>query len=369
MSTSEPAGRTRPLREFARRTVWLLAVVLAGLEVFSGLPASARAVEDMSGRVVEVPSYVARVACLEVLCYQRMFMLGEQARIALMYDTAPPWMAATNPQVGAIPRTVGDANIEELLARKVDVALLLYDAERVLPKLSAVGIPALISQPFGRPAASEEAFIAETMRAVRLFGQVLGGDAEAQAAAWCDYFETRIRRVLARTKDLPPSQRPRLYYARGPLALNTQGGGSYTYWSGVIAGATLIGSASPLAGSGTMAMEDILRWDPQLVLVGRHYPLALVRNDPRWAGVAAVRDGRVLPMPDGVFYWDGGPEGALLLTEFIAKLLHPDRFADLDMRAEVQAYYARFYRTHLDDAAADRLLRGEPPVMSSPERR
>jgi len=42
----------------------------------------------------------------------------------------------------------------------------------------------------------------------------------------------------------------------------------------------------------------------------------------------------VLPMPDGVFYWDGGPEGALLLTEFIAKLLHPDRFADLDMRAE-----------------------------------
>jgi iron complex transport system substrate-binding protein len=123
----------------------------------------------------------------------------------------------------------------------------------------------------------------------------------------------------------------------------------------------MIAGALPLAGRGTMAMEDIVRWDPQVVLVGRQYPLALVRDDPRWAGITAVRTGRVLPTPEGVFYWDGGLESAVLLTEFIAKLLHPDRFTDLDMRAEVQEYYARFYRHRLDDEAADRLLRGESP--------
>jgi iron complex transport system substrate-binding protein len=333
---------------------------------FPAVSGLARTAMDMSGRLVDVPAPVARVACLEVLCYQHMFMLGAEARIALMYDTDAPWMAATNPEAGAIPRTVGDANIEELLDRKVDVAFLLYNAGRFLPKLAAAGIPAFVSQPLGPPAASEEAFIAETMHAVRLFGQVLGGEAEERAEAWCDYFEARIRRVLARTETLAPPDRPRLYYVRGPLALNTQGRGSYTYWSGTIAGATMIGSALSFAGRGAVAMEDIVRWDPQFVLVGRQYPLGLVRNDPRWADVAAVREARVLSTPEGVFYWDGGPEGALLLTEFIAKLVHPDLFIDLDMRAEVREYYMRFYRTHLDDTEIDRLLSGLSPAAGQP---
>ncbi len=352
-------GHTGPSRSGGPRGWMVLGGVIA-LSAFAA-PASARGVVDMSGRVVDVPPRAERVACLEVLCYQRMFMLGAEARVVLMYDTAAPWMAATNPEVGAIPRTVGAANIEELLARRVDVAFLFYDAGRVLPRLAASGIPAFVSQRSGPPAATEAAFIADTMHGVRLFGQVLGGAAEARAEEWCGYFEARIRRVLARTADLAPSRRPRLYYVRGPQALNTQGRGAYSYWSGTIAGATMIASALPLAGRGAVPMEDIVRWDPQVVLVGRQYPLGLVQDDPRWAGVAALREQRVLPTPEGVFYWDGGPESALLLTEFIAKLLHPDRFADLDMRAEVQEYYARFYRTRLDDAAADRLLRGESP--------
>ncbi|CAH2598886.1 ABC transporter substrate-binding protein [Rhodovastum atsumiense] len=323
--------------------------------------AAARSVIDMAGRSVELPAQVRRVACLEVLCYPRVFMLGAEARIGLMYDTAAPWMVATNPQVRSIPRMVGEPNVEELLARGIDTAFVFYDAGRVVPKLATVGIAALVSQPVGPPPATAEAFIADTMRAVRLFGQVLGGEAEARAEEWCRIFETRIRRVLARTADIPAAQRPRLYYVRGPQAVNTQGRGSYTYWSGTIAGASMIAGALPLAGRGSMAMEDILRWDPQVVLVGRQYPLALVQGDPRWADVTAVREGRVLSTPEGVFYWDGGPESALLLTEFIARLLYPDRFPDLDMRAEVQEYYARFYRTRLDDAAVGRLLRGEAP--------
>ncbi|MGO9484838.1 MAG: hypothetical protein ACLPX9_09695 [Rhodomicrobium sp.] len=74
---------------------------------------------------------------------------------------------------------------------------------------------------------------------------------------------------------------------------------------------------------------------------------------PARRGGGARRWGRV-------FYWDGGPEG-MLLMEFVAKLLYPDRFAGLDLTAEVQDYYARFYGYRLSAGQAALLLQGRSP--------
>ena len=122
---------------------------------------------------------------------------------------------------------------------------------------------------------------------------------------------------------------------RGPSSLNTQGAGSNTLWYGKLGGANMVIENQPLAGRGSVSMEDLVRWNPDVILVGRQYSLDLVFKDERWAGIAAVKNGRVYATPEGVFYWDGGPEGVLLM-EFVAKLLYPERFAGLDMVAEVQ---------------------------------
>ncbi len=42
----------------------------------SAAGASMHDLVDMAGRTIAVPTKVERVACLEVLCYQKMFMLG-----------------------------------------------------------------------------------------------------------------------------------------------------------------------------------------------------------------------------------------------------------------------------------------------------
>ncbi|MGY0711268.1 ABC transporter substrate-binding protein [Azospirillum argentinense] len=322
--------------------------------------AGARSVVDLAGRTVTVPDRVERVACLEVLCYPRLFMLGAADRIVQMVRTAAPWMEETNPDVRAIPAFQGDPNLEDLLARKPDVAFFSYNTEQTRKTLETLGIPGLVSQPQGGALDSLEGYIASSKAMVRLFGQVLGGEAEVLAESWCAYFDERVAFVAGRVAGIPEDRRVRVYYVRGPEALSTQGRTGYTTWAGVLAGARIVVRDTPFAGRGVVSMEDVVRWNPEVVLVGRQYPLSLVLDDPRWRDIAAVRDGRVVPTPEGIFYWDGGPESVLLM-QFIAKRIYPDRFRDLDMAEEVKRYYARFHRFALSDEAVDRLLRGESP--------
>ena len=60
-------------------------------------------------------------------------------------------------------------------------------------------------------------------------------------------------------------------------------------------------------------------------------------------------------------YWDYSSEGVLLL-EYLAKLFHPDKFADLDMKKEIKEYYSKFYNYNLTDDEAGRILNHLPPA-------
>jgi iron complex transport system substrate-binding protein len=348
------------LRALNRSSV---ATALAVLAV-SLAPATARTVVDLTGRVVTIPDHVGRVACLEVLCYQRMFMLGADDRVVMMTVTNPPWMNVINPRVQIIPKVPSVPAIEDVLLRKADVAFFLYDTKQTLSKLESIGVPGLISQPFGsgryaRYPRNATDFAALLKRMMMLTGEVLGGEKIKRAEEWCAYFDDRMRFVASRVQDIPPESRRKLYYVFGAKSFDAQLRRSYTYWLGTLAGANMAvrGRAD---GAGMAAAEDVLAWDPDVVIVGRQRPLSIVLNDPRWRQTSAVRNKQVYPAPNGVFYWDGGPESILMML-FMAKTLYPKRFADYDFPAEVRGYYQRFYRYHLSDAELARFVRGLPP--------
>ncbi|SNB83635.1 iron complex transport system substrate-binding protein [Rhodoblastus acidophilus] len=335
-----------------RGLIALLALLCCG--------AQAGELTDLGGRKVTPPDKIARVACLEVLCYPTLLMLGVEDRVAIMVQTAAPWLQATNARTAQIARVGTEADVEDLAARKIDIAFIAYNVARIAPKLDKVGLPTLISQRVGQSPQTEQAFVDNAQAMVRQFGRVFGGETERRAEDYCAWFDDKRAMVAARIADIPPEQRRKLFYVRGPRSQNAQGRFGYVYWLGTLAGARMVGADAPLAGNGPANMEDLLQADPDVVIVGRQYPVALVLDDPRWRTVAAVRNGEVHASPAGVFYWDGGPESALMML-FIAKTLYPDRFADLDMIAEIKGFYARFYRFALTDDQAGKILRGETP--------
>lgn len=331
------------------------------LVVLSVFAAGARAenLTDLAGRSVRLPENIRSVACLEVLCYPTLFMLGVEDRVEVMTRTTAPWLVATNAGAAAIAPVGTEADVEDLAARKIDLAFFSYNVNRILPKLEAIRLPALVSQQTGKPPRTQEEYVARSKATIMLFGRAFGGEALVRAEDYCAWFDEKRAYVAARIAKIAPERRRKLFYVRGPRTQNTHNKFAYVYWLGVLAGAHMVVGDGALA-SGPVNMEDILNWDPDVVIVGRQYPVDLVADDPRWRNVSALRHGEVHPSPAGVFYWDGGPESALMML-FIAKTLYPDLFPDIDMKAEITGFYARFYRFALTDDQAQKILLGESP--------
>ena len=79
-----------------------------------------------------------------------------------------------------------------------------------------------------------------------------------------------------------------------------------------------------------------------------------------YKSLTAVKNGDIYLSPSGVFYWDMGLQKILLVMN-MAKILHPDVFADLDMEAEVMEFYQEFYGYELSREDAARILNRESP--------
>ena len=70
----------------------------------------------------------------------------------------------------------------------------------------------------------------------------------------------------------------------------------------------------------------------------------VVKDEP--AAIDAVKNGRIYLMPEYAKAWGYPMPEAMALGElWMAKELYPERFEDVDMQKEADAYYKEFYRT------------------------
>ena len=173
-------------------------------------------------------------------------------------------------------------------------------------------------------------------------------------ARWCERLSPSA---------LPAGQRPKVYGIVGPSSTKTYGHDENLLWYVEMAGGRMVSMELPARGGITVSMEQVYLWNPEIVFVRQPYArekrspysVASVYRDPVWKAVSAIRSKRVFPIPNGVDYWDRDSEGVLLL-EYLAKKIHPALFADIDLKADVKAYYAKFYRTVLGDRDVKAML-------------
>jgi iron complex transport system substrate-binding protein len=162
--------------------------------------------------------------------------------------------------------------------------------------------------------------------------------------------------VLART---PEERRPRVYLARGPQGLETGLRGSINSEIVERAGGRNVADAPGQDGIANVSPEQVLAWDPEVVVTWDRQAYDHIRSDPVWARVRAVRDGRVRLSPSEPFGWIDRPPSLnrLLGLRWLAAALHPDRVR-LDLPAATREFYSLFYHVDLDQDRLDRLLQG-----------
>jgi len=336
--------------------------LLAGLSAAMLAPRRARtaSVTDGAGRIVPVPARV-----------ERAFPAGPPAAIFL-YTLAPElligWPRANRPEerefllpdVGARPevgRLTGrgnTANLEVVLSLKPD---LILDIGSVNP--TYVSLADRVQQQTGIPYALLDGRFDGIAAAYRTLGALIGRPADGETYA--RIAEDTIKTITDRTAVMPKGGRPRVYYARGPRGLETGLGGSINVETIEMLAQNVAGETR--GGLANVSIEQVLVWNPDVIITIDQDFAANVRSDPAfasvWASVKAVRDGRVHLSPKLPFGWVDFPPSVnrLIGLKWLAKILYPDAFPE-DLRAATRDFYTRFYHVTPSDAQIEHVLAG-----------
>lgn len=330
------------------------------------MPFSAHAdkvLTDQLNRQVSVPDKVERVVVLQHQTLDILVQLDADRMIVGVLNRWPeliPGLDVYAPELKNLPSVGGltSANLEEILKLNPDVVFVTnYAPQAMIEQLSKAGLPVIaISLSRGEgieksklnPTFDEDdiAYSEGLKDGIRLIGAVVGKSDNAEKLI--DYAFSRRKLVEDRIAKISESDRVRLYMANPDM--NTYGRGKYT---GVImkrSGGMNV--ADEVRGATKVSMEQVLLWNPQVIFVqDRYAPVAdEIRSGSQWQNIDAVKNGRIYITPEYVKPWGYPLPEALALGElWMAKKLYPERFADIDMQKEVDAYYHRFYRHSYND--------------------
>jgi iron complex transport system substrate-binding protein len=111
-------------------------------------------------------------------------------------------------------------------------------------------------------------------------------------------------------------------------------------------------------------LEQLLAWDPDILIVTSREDVAAVLAKPRFRTLKAVRAGRILVIPFGAHIWGNRTAEQPLTLLWAAQHFHPDLFQDMDLAAETQAFYRDLFGTALSAAQVREILDGGPPTAS-----
>jgi iron complex transport system substrate-binding protein len=333
--------------------------LIAGLSAFFAMPRAARAasVTDSAGRAIPIPDQVRRV-----------FPAGPPAAI-LLYTLAPElllgWPRANRaeecayllpdicrrPEVGRLTGRGNTANLEVVLALKPD---LIVDAGSVSD--TYVSLAERVQQQTGIPYALLDGRFAKIADTYRKLGALVGRPAAARLLA--NYAADTMQTMTKRVATVPPAERPRVYYARGPRGLVTGLGGSINVETIEFLGAHNVAGGTR-GGLANVSIEQVLLWNPQVIVTIDKTFAESVRRDPAWAAVEAVRKDRVHLSPKLPFGWVDFPPSVnrLIGLWWLAKILYPELFPE-DLKALTHAFYQRFYHVSLSDAQIAHVLEG-----------
>jgi iron complex transport system substrate-binding protein len=317
----------------------------------------ARRVVDPSGRVLKLPAQISSVGTPGISMASLIVALGagEKLKAATSEVRNNPWLTRIRPATKKLATPFvrpASVHLESLLITRPQLVTLWRGNDASRTRIEAAGIPVFIMR-YATPD--------ELKTNVRLLGNALGAAETRRAEAFVAYYDDNLRRAAQGLQGLPEAERPRVYYA-SITPLLTEGRQSMVdAWIEASGGRNV--AAPHLAGSATVHLEDVLAWNPDIIITLNRRVREAILSDPRWREIRAVRTRQVFVNPNGVNAWCTRAAESALQVLWAAKTLHPARFPDLDLAAETRRFYRLFYAYELNAAETKNILAALPPPM------
>lgn len=311
---------------------------------------------DGVGRQVVLPKDIERVAPSGPLAQLVLFALCPDKLVGLasMFDDSQ--FQYIDPKYKSLP-VLGNfygntLNLETVMKANPQVIIDIGDV-----KQTAVSDLDGIQQKTGIPTIFVNmASLDSIASAYQTLGAVTGDTAQADKLA--HYATTTLATVRQKVASIPASARPTVYYGQDNGLTAAVAG---TTHSAVIdtVGATNVAKISQAAGSGTasVSMEQLLAWQPDVVLFAPGTVYGSVATSATWQGLTAIKTGKYYEIPNGPYNWIDQPPSVnqLLGIVWLANLLYPTVFHD-DMVSQTQEFYQLFYHCTVTSAQVQALL-------------
>lgn len=262
-----------------------------------------------------------------------------------------PPVARSLPFVGRLAGRGTTMPVETLLQLQPD---LILDAGSL--DATYVSTARKVAQQTGLPYVLTGGLLAQLPAQLRQIGRLLGRATRGETLA------THAEQLLAQASRLraalPASARPGVYFGRGADGLETGLDGSLNMEIIAAAGGRNVAAAAGQGGLARVSLEQVLAWNPDVILTQDPAFAARARRDPAWRALSAVRNGRVHCAPTLPFGWLDGPPGVnrLIGLPWLLALLHREPARVRALPATVSAFYRLFYGIKLTATQRDRLL-------------
>ena len=336
--------------------VMVLSLAACGTQSNPQTDDTTRVFTDSVGREVEVPAQIDKVALSGPMAQIVLFALCPDKLVGVSnaWSTeAEQYLDEkyfTMPEIGQLYGGKGELNPETLLQSGAQIVIDVGE-----PKGSIAEDLDALQEQTGIPFVHITATTETTGDAYRMLGDLLNMKDEAETlAAYCE-------NIYDRTVSIAGSvEKANVLYVTGDMGQNVIAAGSYhaDILDLLTNNLAVVDEPSSKGTGNEVSMEQILTWDPDVVIFAPESIYDTVADDAAWQSVTAIKNGAYYEVPFVPYNWMGFPPSVqrYLGMMWLSKVLYPDATAEYDLFSDVQEYYKLFYHCDLTQAQYDALV-------------
>ena len=311
---------------------------------------------DDAGREVSLPSQLTAIAPSGSVAQLLLYSFDDSRLIGLSrnFTKAFPEYFSDHvkdlPEFGQFYGKNVSLNLEALIAAAPQVIIDMGEKKKTIVEdmdgvAEQTGIPTLFI----------EATLETLPSAYRRLGDLLGDSERGEAlAAFAEKALQTAGENLAEITE-PVS----VYLAMGKDGLSTNARNSFHAEVLRLVGADNVVEDNPATTGGAteVSLELLMTKDPAIILVDGKELAEMIKADPAWQGLSAVKEGRLAVIPSMPFNFLFNPPtmNRVIGIYWLGNLLYPELY-QVDIREKVKGFYALYLNYELSDEQLSQVL-------------
>lgn len=318
-----------------------------------------RIITDSAGREVEIPSEITKIAPSGPLAQIVLYTVSPDKLAGLAADFSDEAKQYIDEKYWGLPKfgqfygKNASLNMEALIAEAPDVIIDIGEAKKTVKE----DMDALQEQ-LNIPVIFVEATLPTMADAYEMLGDITGE--KEQAGKLADYCRAEIGKADQNAAAIADADRKSVYFGLGDDGLHTNAKGSIH--ADVIDRIGAVNAADVEAvssgGGSEVSFEQVLLWNPDLIIVDSQKLYDTLTADPMWQELDAVKNGKIFKIPTAPYSFMSSPPSVnrMIGIEWLGSLVYPETYTT-DIREEVKNFYQLFYHIDVTDEKLEAILK------------